>query len=60
MEIMKPPTLFELKASAYDCAIQVKAWQDKLNDYTNQINNYMEPEKEVPEQSQNGLQKEKK
>ncbi len=60
MEIIKPPTLIELKSLAYDCAIQVKAWQDKLNDYTNQINNYKEPEKETPEQSKNGLQKEKK
>lgn len=54
-------TLIELKASAYDAAVQVRAWQDKLNKLTEQINNYVEPVKQEEKQQakENGTVKDK-
>lgn len=36
-------SLIELKARAYDEAVQVTAWQNKLNKTTDEIKNYVSP-----------------
>lgn len=38
-------SLIEMKARAYDAAVQVRAWQDILDKVTKEINNYVVPVK---------------
>ena len=39
--------LEQLKAEAYDCLVQVEAWQKKLKEANQAIADYKEPEKDA-------------
>lgn len=45
-------TLIELKALAYDAAVQTRIWQDRLDRLNQQINSYVQPQ--MQEEQKNG------